>query len=334
VAIAIERITDALGARAFYDIDAETTPVDHPGLVAEPLDAIIAMLSNPIPSFEVAFYVGRAGDETVASGFLGLPQVENTHTCRLLVTVALGARRRGYGTEMAAFVLDEARRHGRTHASWSTGSPLGRRTTGASMSEKLGATAALASVRSELALSSLDRHELERQLAALRAGPSASYALRCWTGACPDDLVEGAAKLVPIVMTDAPHGELNWDAEVWDVARYREYETMLELRERASLATAAIVPSTGQMVAFTDLNVTVHSHRVVQQQGTAVVPEHRGHRLGLAVKTRNLVHLLDAYPDAERVQTVNAAENEHMIAVNAALGFEVVERSTTWQLTL
>jgi hypothetical protein len=35
--------------------------------------------------------------------------------------------------------------------------------------------------------------------------------------------------------------------------------------------------------------------------------------------------LASAEPKAERVATGNAASNEHMIAVNEALGYEVVE---------
>lgn len=122
--------------------------------------------------------------------------------------------------------------------------------------------------------------------------------------------------------------------EVWDVPRFREYEAMFVARRRHQLATAAVERATGRFVAFTDLNVPFSDHRVVSQFGTVVEPDHRGHRLGLAVKTANLINVLDAYPDAESIQTYNAAENEHMIAVNEVLGFRAVERSTHWQLEL
>lgn len=334
MSLAVELITDEEGARAFHDVDAETTPFDHPGLVAEPLEAIVGMLPNPLPSFRVAFYLGRDAGAVVATAFLGLPMLENTHTSHLHVSVALDARRRGFGTQMATFLFDEARRAGRTMANWNTGSPLDAPSAGDAMSERLGATPALGSIRRELLLSKLDRAQLARQLEALRAGPCADYELRSWTGACPDDLVASAAKMVPIVMSDSPQGELDWDLEEWDTERYREYESMLSTRKRRSLSAAAMEKATGRMVALTDLNVGTVDHRVVSQMGTAVVPEHRGHRLGLAVKTANVLTLLDTYPDAETIQTVNASENEHMIAVNAALGFEAVERSTIWKLDL
>jgi RimJ/RimL family protein N-acetyltransferase len=109
---------------------------------------------------------------------------------------------------------------------------------------------------------------------------------------------------------------------------------MFVARRRHQLATAAVERATGRFVAFTDVNVPFSDHRVVSQFGTVVEPEHRGHRLGLAVKIANLINVLDAYPDAESVQTYNAEANEHMIAVNEALGFRAVERSSHWQLEL
>src|ERR1700686_4823771 len=113
MALTIELVTEEDGARAFHELNSETTPVDHPGLVGEPLDDIVGMLDNPLPSFRVAFYLGREGNDVVASAFFGLPQVENTHTCYLSVTVALEARRQGFGRQMAEYLFDEARRAGR-----------------------------------------------------------------------------------------------------------------------------------------------------------------------------------------------------------------------------
>lgn len=334
VALEIEQVSEEGGARAYHQLDVETTPLDHPGLVGDPLDDLVGMLTNPLPSFRVAFYLGREDGDVVATGFLGLPQVENTHTCHLHVTVGLEARRRGCGRQLTEFLFGEARRAHRRQANWNTGAPLDGTSPGDAMSERLGAKAALVSIRRELRLALLDRGELERRLNELRDGPCQSYELRSWSGPCPDDLVEGAARIVPLVMSDSPQGELDMEVETWDEARYREYEAMLAARRRDSLVTAAVERSSGRLVAYTDLNVPNSEHRVVSQMGTAVEPDHRGHRLGLAVKAANVLSLLDSYPDAETVQTFNAAENVHMIAVNMALGFRAAERSTTWQLEL
>jgi hypothetical protein len=56
-----------------------------------------------------------------------------------------------------------------------------------------------------------------------------------------------------------------------------------------------------------------------------VIRSHRGHRLGLLVKTAMLGLLAAAEPQLEWIATGNAATNKHMIAVNEQLGYKVVE---------
>jgi hypothetical protein len=72
--------------------------------------------------------------------------------------------------------------------------------------------------------------------------------------------------------------------------------------------------------------------RGVQQSGTLVLPAHRGHRLGLAIKVANLRQLQAAIDDTPRLlHTFNAGVNAPMLAVNAQLGFRPVEVEEEWQ---
>ena len=59
----------------------------------------------------------------------------------------------------------------------------------------------------------------------------------------------------------------------------------------------------------------------MSQDDTLVLKEHRGHRLGMLLKVANLEFLQRERPGHPAVTTFNAAENEHMLAVNDALGF-------------
>ena len=54
---------------------------------------------------------------------------------------------------------------------------------------------------------------------------------------------------------------------------------------------------------------------------TAVIRAYRGHRLGLLLKLAMMELLATTEPRLERLETMNAASNEHMIAVNDALGY-------------
>jgi RimJ/RimL family protein N-acetyltransferase len=68
---------------------------------------------------------------------------------------------------------------------------------------------------------------------------------------------------------------------------------------------------------------------------TAVRREHRGHRLGLLLKTAMLDLLGTAEPQVKRLETWNATANEHMIAVNEALGYRMHgPLNTQWKLDL
>jgi hypothetical protein len=67
------------------------------------------------------------------------------------------------------------------------------------------------------------------------------------------------------------------------------------------------------------------------QMITVVHPEHRGSRLGLAVKLANLEALALAAPEVESIITGNAATNAPMIVVNDMMGFEIDGIGGFWQ---
>ena len=96
---------------------------------------------------------------------------------------------------------------------------------------------------------------------------------------------------------------------------------------RHNLFTLAV--GGGEVVAHTDAFVTPDGRRAVQA-GTTVAREHRGHRLGLAVKLANLRTLAEELPDITAVRTWTAIDNTHMLAINRELGFRVVEWTRMW----
>jgi hypothetical protein len=79
----------------------------------------------------------------------------------------------------------------------------------------------------------------------------------------------------------------------------------------------------GVVVAYADASVPGDGFTHIDQYGTLVHPDHRGHRLGMAVKCAQLRLVADHFPDKEYVTTSNAEVNAHMVAINVALGFEI-----------
>ena len=70
---------------------------------------------------------------------------------------------------------------------------------------------------------------------------------------------------------------------------------------------------------------------LAHQHDTAVMGSHRGHRLGLLLKAELMSWLSEAEPQIESIDTWNAESNDHMIAVNEALGYRVLGRMLQFQ---
>jgi RimJ/RimL family protein N-acetyltransferase len=97
---------------------------------------------------------------------------------------------------------------------------------------------------------------------------------------------------------------------------------------------AARKDRTGELVALTDLEVDPQAPDWGFQGLTVVARAHRGHRLGLRVKVAMLELLADHEPGLERIVTGNADVNEHMIAINTELGYQVLDHWLSWELAV
>lgn len=159
---------------------------------------------------------------------------------------------------------------------------------------------------------------------------AAGYELLTWTDRCPDEYVAQLAVLMSRMSTDAPMGGLSFDAETWDVARVRHVEDTWQRAGNTSLVAAARHVETGELAAYSVLELAPSKPWLAEQDDTLVAASHRGHRLGMLVKIANLRRLAD-FPDVERVTTFNAAENSHMLAINIALGFRPAGWDGEWQ---
>jgi hypothetical protein len=96
-------------------------------------------------------------------------------------------------------------------------------------------------------------------------------------------------------------------------------------------ATAIRNDASGKLVALTAL-VRTYEQRLHAWQGiTLVHPAHRGHRLGIIGKVVNLKFALENEPEMQTIDTWNATVNDHMIAINEAMGFRPVDDWTNWQ---
>jgi GNAT superfamily N-acetyltransferase len=174
--------------------------------------------------------------------------------------------------------------------------------------------------------------EFRRRLEAAVGAASDGYRLVAWRGRAPDELADSLARAHERMSVDAPSGAISYEFEPWDAARIREVEDRARAAGRVNLKVAAVAPD-GEVAGFTEFSLMPDSP-AVEQWDTIVLAAHRGRRLGMRLKLANLVALADEDPARERVYTWNADENEHMLAINVALGFRPFALESAWQRPL
>lgn len=165
-----------------------------------------------------------------------------------------------------------------------------------------------------------------------RPRSAAEYEILSWWGATPDELREPMAALRSRMSVDAPTAGLESEEEVWDADRVRHDDATTLERGFATSTTVARHRDTGALVAYSILMQPRDKPAVAYQEDTLVHGEHRGRRLGLMVKTANLLALHERVPTVERVHTWNAGENSWMLDINVAMGFTERSVEGAWQL--
>ncbi len=132
---------------------------------------------------------------------------------------------------------------------------------------------------------------------------------------------------------DMPHEE-GREPQHWDAERVRMDERRAAVQGLQDYTVAAIRPGDGRLAGLTRLAVDPEDPGWGFQELTVVARADRGRRLGLLMKVTMLELLATREPQLARVITGNADANQHMIAINDALGFTVLDRWPSWQLEI
>lgn len=274
------------------------------------------------------------GDTLIAMATVWIPLDANLDTVWAQIDVHPDHCRRGHGRMLVAATADQARQRGRTRiiVETITASGSGPDHPYHRFAAALGFRPGLPAVIRRLELP-IDSGRLDALAAQATEVAGDRYDVQA-VEEVPESLISSLCDCMNRVGSQAPTGDIAWEEERLDAARYQalvRHERELGQRRLTGLA---VERSTGDVVAFTELTLRADPNPHVQQGGTLVRSEHRGHRLGLAVKVANLRLLAQAAPARRAVFTGNAAVNEHMVAINDALGFVPFEAETPYYLTL
>lgn len=175
---------------------------------------------------------------------------------------------------------------------------------------------------SMLKFADVNRAMLEGWVA--RAAERASdYELIRWDGDCPEEYAEAFVE-EQSVMNTAPLDDLEYEDEVFTVARLRDREQMQAKRSIDVLTRVARHKPTGAFVGHSDIWLPQRWPTKAYQNDTGVNPAHREKGLGRWLKAQNLLDLLAERPQIENITTWNAGSNDAMLGINYAMGFKTV----------
>lgn len=242
------------------------------------------------------------GDAFGAVASVWLPGDPALRAAEIDVHVLPELRRRGVGAYLLGLAAEAARADGRS----------------AVLAQALAGTPAVPFLerfgfRCLLTTRSLVLRPAEVDASAHAALNPPGYRLIRWTGTVPDHLAVEFAQ-AKSAMADHAEGESAWTA---DVVR----DTADNVAKRGDdLYTVAALHGP-KIVGFTEVVVPGDVPARAFQYDTAVVPGHRGRRIGLWVKAVMLDWLGEERPEVVEIETDNSDDNAHMLAVNEALGY-------------
>jgi GNAT superfamily N-acetyltransferase len=314
--------------RSCYEIVAAAQRLDDPGLPVRSLTSFRIRWTSGFNGHPRQSWLGvDAGGEPVGCYLLTLPELENPTVGWCTLAVTPGRRRSGAGRVLLGHCTGQARLAGRLRLA----SEAKDDSPGSAFAAAAGATSGIAEVIRELDIDA----GLPGRLAGLRASAAqhaAGYSLESWVGASAADTLDDQA-LLSAAMADAPRDE-GVEPEAWDAARITDLERICLGSGQQFYSVAARHDATGRLVAITQIFVEPETADWGFQMTTAVLPAHRGHRLGLLVKAEMLDLLAAHKPAIRHILTGNAESNRHMIAINEQLGFTASAMYRNWELDL
>ena len=304
---------------------AEAAFVDTPWVFPATPGDLEAAAGHGIDGDPEHVLVGREHGTVVAHGKVAASRWDNLDAAWLGVTVHPTCRRQGRGGQMADAVVDLAGSLGRTNlgvAAWS-GSP------GVGFAQRRGFRQVFTRVQRRQHLPDLE----PRQITKLHTGAgriARGYDLVRITGRTPPELLDELAA-VSASVNDGPLDDLEREDERFDAGRIRLLEDHWAATGRTLYRLLARHRASSELVAHTTLVVDRDRPSTATQKETTVLAGHRGHRLGLWLKSGMLLWLRDAEPQVTTVDTVSAESNHFMTAVNDMLGYRVMGRELVFQ---
>ena len=273
-------------------------------------------------------YALRVDGRVLAAGEIWASEWDNKHLAWLELEVHPDARRRGLGSALWDFLVEQARQRGRT----SVGADGWDLPAVHAFAARHGLQQKSAAINRRQHVEASERSVYEGLRAEARPH-AAAYELLHVAGPVPDELRDAVAQAAAAI-NDAPTDDLDIEDEVFTAGRLTGYEQAQLAHGHRWYRVIARHRETGDLAGQTVVVVEGERPHIGHQHDTSVVAAHRGHRLGTLLKADMLCWLTEVEPALRTVDTWNAESNAHMIAVNERLGYRVLGRGIQFQRSL
>lgn len=319
--IRLLHLDDDAEVAQFLDVAQRSARLVDPGTTLPDVSTFRAARSEPHPTTPCVSWVGRRAGRVVAACDVwgaadGLPDADKVS---VTIDVDPDLRHRGIGSAM----LDALEREAEPRRP--------EMLSGCQFTGELDQAPGIAFARHhgwEVTSVSAMRHlDLPVDPARLdRLEPdTAPYRVEAFVDGIPESLRASWGQLVGLVDVDAPSGDIAWHATPLSPDDYaRDLARSLAAGTRRIEAVATL---DGEVVALTGMRAYRDPAVGVHISATYVRRDHRGHRLGLAVKIAALRALAALGTAHREIITANDEQNRHMIAINEQLGYRLVSRS-------
>jgi GNAT superfamily N-acetyltransferase len=314
-------LDDESQLKRWYDAWAASQAARPPGMIESWENARVAMPRRH-PDFRVDLFAATDGDEVVGAGLVNLPLHDNLTVAYAEISTHPDHRRRGVGAAVLAEVERRSAAAGRERVLAEVFTPPGGTSPGVAFAEAHGYT--VANREGMKALEVTGSEPLWAALEEQAAAALGDHQILVWRDVVPDEYVEQMCVLLGQFMSLVPQGDLDLEDGDWTVERFRAAEQR-RIEIGAAVFLAVAVAPDGSLVAANELRLHTHDPRVAHISITMVLPDHRGHRLGLATKLGTHRAVRAAFPECGLVVTSNADANDHMNAINEAMGYRVLE---------
>jgi GNAT superfamily N-acetyltransferase len=306
--------------RAWWEVGHAAT-AERPGKPWPVWEQSRVALPRDNPERGITLLGAIDGREMVGAGLLTRSLKDNLHSAMAFAWTRPDRTREGIGRALVEELEVIAGGDGRTTIQSEAYLPPGGTAAPEEFARAMGYDVASRESIKELTLAD---YSARRDALVREASAADGYRIITFDTVCPDEHLDSFGRLLGMLMSEVPLGELDLEASEWSPERIRAAEQRNVDIGRHVQTAMAIAPD-GQVAGVSDVRVDDSDPAYGQVGITIVDPAHRGHRLGLGLKLATHDLAVATYPDLVSVDTSNAEVNTWMNAVNEALGYRTIE---------